>query len=259
MKLLVLVKQVPDTATDRHLDAESGRVDRASSDAVLDEINEKAVEAALQLREAHPGSSVTVLTMGPERAAEAIRRALAMGADDGIHLIDDRLAGADTATTSHALAGVLKELSFDLVIAGNESTDGRMGAVPAMIAEILGLPHATFLQHFEVTNRLVKGQRPHHGGYLEIEAALPAIVSVTEQAADARFPNFRGIMAAKKKPLKTLTLSDAGGPRQADAGDGTCRILRVSPRPARTGGEKFTDDGTGAARIASFLTEAKLI
>jgi electron transfer flavoprotein beta subunit len=212
MKILVLVKQVPETAADRHLNLDTGRVDRTTSDPVLDEINEKAVEAALQLRETHPGSSITVLTMGPERAAEAIRRALAMGADDGMHLVDDRLAGADAAQTSHALAGVIKEIPFDLIIAGNESTDGRMGAIPAMVAEILRVPHATFLQRIDVTERHVTGQRPHHGGYLEIEAALPAVVSVTEQAAEARFPNFRGIMAAKKKPLQTVGLTDPCGP-----------------------------------------------
>ncbi|MEO7147941.1 MAG: electron transfer flavoprotein subunit beta/FixA family protein [Terrimesophilobacter sp.] len=259
MKIAVLVKEVPDTWGDRQIDATTKRVDR-SGDVVIDEINEKAVEAALLVKEANPDTQVTAVTMGPANAQDAIRKALAMGADAGIHIIDDALAGSDALQTSAALAAALGSREFDLVIAGNESTDGRTAAVPAMLAERLGLAQATFLRTLDVTDGVVSGERMTEGGHAEIRAKLPALVSVTEQIAEARFPNFKGIMAAKKKPVEKLALSDLGLDAATAGGENSFSVVKdVAPRPPREGGTIIKDDGTGAQQLADFLASAKLI
>jgi electron transfer flavoprotein beta subunit len=259
MKIAVLVKEVPDTWGDRSIDTVTKRVVRGK-DLVIDEINEKAVEAALLVKESNAGSTLTVVTMGPKSALDALRKGLAMGADDGIHLIDDGLAGSDAVQTSAALAAALAPRGFDLVVAGNESTDGRTAAVPAMLAERLGVAQLTFLRSLTVTGSEVSGERLTEGGHLEVSAALPALVSVTEQIADARYPNFKGLMAAKKKPVETLTVSDLGIASADIGGANSWSIVEtVTPRPPREGGTVITDDGTAGTQIADYLASAKLI
>ena len=264
MKIAVLVKEVPDTWGDRRIDPATKRVDR-DGEVVIDEINEKAVEAALLVKEANSGSEVTVVTMGPANAQDAIRKSLAMGADVGIHVIDDGLAGSDAMQTSAALAAVLGSRGFDLVITGNESTDGRTAAVPAMLAERLGLAQLTFLRTLEVSDGTVSGERMTDEGHVEVRASLPALVSVTEQIAEARYPNFKGILAAKKKPVEKLALADLGlGDLRLAAGEtggeGSWSVVEtVTARPPRTGGTIVKDDGTGGTQIADFLAAAKLI
>jgi electron transfer flavoprotein beta subunit len=259
MKIAVLVKEVPDTWGDRGIDTVTKRVVRGK-DLVIDEINEKAVEAALLVKESNAGSTLTVVTMGPKSALDALRKGLAMGADDGIHLIDDGLAGSDAVQTSAALAAALAPRGFDLVVAGNESTDGRTAAVPAMLAERLGVAQLTFLRSLTVTGSEVSGERLTEGGHLEVSAALPALVSVTEQIADARYPNFKGLMAAKKKPVETLTVSDLGIASADIGGANSWSIVEtVTPRPPREGGTVITDDGTAGTQIADYLASAKLI
>ncbi len=258
MKIAVLVKEVPDTWSDRRIDPATKRVDR-SGDVVIDEINEKAVEVALQTKESG-GGEVTAVTMGPKNALDAVRKALAMGADAGIHIIDDALGGSDAVQTSAALAAALGSRGFDLIIAGNESTDGRTASIPAMLAERLGMAQATFLRTLSVADGAVSGERMTEDGHVEITATLPAVVSVTEQIAEARFPNFKGIMAAKKKPVEVLTLSDLG----IDAGDAGGAnswsvVDTVTVKPPREGGTVIKDDGTAGQQLADYLASAKLI
>ena len=259
MKIAVLVKEVPDTWGERRLDPSTKRVDR-SSDAVVDEVDEKAVEIALQLQAAHAGSTVTVVTMGPKRALDSLRKGLAMGADSAIHLVDDGLAGSDAVQTSAALAAALAPRGFDLVIAGNESTDGRTAAVPAMLAERLGVTQLTALRTLNVSGSTVSGERVTDDGYVDVEASLPAVVSVNEQIAEARYPSFKGIMGAKKKPVEVLGLGDLGlAAGDTGAANSWSVVHDVTARPARTGGTIVTDDGTAATQLADYLAAAKLI
>jgi len=258
MNIVVLVKQVPDTWADRSLRAD-GRVDRDAVAPVTDEITERAVETALQLRELH-GGSVTVLTMGPARAVDALRKGLAMGADAAIHVSDESLAGSDALQTSAALAAALRTVEVDLVIAGTESTDGRTGAIPAMLAERLALPQLTFLSSVTVSDGVVSGIRSVENGTLEVRAGLPAVISITEQAPEPRFPNFKGIMAAKKKPMTVLTVADLALEVGEVGGDASwSRVANVTPRPARAAGTVITDDGTAGAQLVDFLAGAQLI
>ena len=259
MKIAVLVKEVPDTWSDRHIDPATKRVDR-SSDVVVDEVDEKAVEIALQLQAANVGSTVTVVTMGPKGALDSLRKGLAMGADAAIHVVDDRLVGSDAVQTSAALAAALAPRGFDLVIAGNESTDGRTGAVPAMLAERLGMAQLTAVRTLSVSETTVSGERVTGDGYLDVETTLPAVVSVNEQIAEARYPSFKGIMTAKKKPVEVLTIADLGlASGDTGAANSWSVVHEVTARPPRTGGTIITDDGTAATQLADYLAAAKLI
>ncbi|CAN5156180.1 electron transfer flavoprotein subunit beta/FixA family protein [soil metagenome] len=259
MKIAVLVKEVPDTWGARRIDAATQRVDR-SGDEVIDEITEKAIEAALQVKEANSGSEVTVVTMGPSGAIDSIRKALAMGADSGIHLVDDGFVGSDAMQTSAALAAALGSRGFDLVIAGNESTDGRTAAVPAMLAERLGFAQLTFLRTLNVSGTTVTGERMTDDGHVDVTAELPAVVSVTEQIAEARYPNFKGIMSAKKKPVENVGVADLGLAAEEVGGANSWSVVdTVVARPVRAGGTIITDDGTAGTKLAEYLANAKLI
>ena len=259
MKIVVCIKQVPDSWADKKLAPADSTLDRASADRVLNELDEYAVEAALQLAEAH-GGEVTVLTMGPEEAAEAIRRALSMGADAGIHLVDDALHGTDAIGTSYALATILAAREFDLVLFGSESTDARMSVVPAMVAERLGLPQLTFAGKVEVDGTTARIQRVTDYGYDEVEATLPAVVSVVEKANEPRYPSFKGIMAAKKKPVEKLSLSDAGlDAGQVGLGQAWSLVDSFAARPPREKGTVVEDGGNGGVAIAEYLSAQKFI
>ena len=259
MKIAVLVKEVPDTWEDRVIDPGTKRVARSGA-VVTDEISEKAVEAALLVKAANHGSEVTVVTMGPAHAIDTIRKCLAMGADNAIHILDDALAGSDLIQTSAALSAAIAPHDFDLVIAGNESTDGRAGVVPAMIAERLGFAQLTFLRSLEVTGGLASGERVTSERHDRVTASLPAVVSVTEQIAEARYPNFKGIMAAKKKPVQTVSASDLGLLSDTVGGANSSSVVdSVTPRPQRSSGVIVTDDGTAALQLIDYLSAAKLI
>jgi electron transfer flavoprotein beta subunit len=260
--IVVLIKQVPDTWSERKLTDGDFTLDREAADAVLDEINERAVEEALLIKEREGGdSTVTVLTAGPERATEAIRKALSMGADKAVHLKDDGLHGSDVVQTGWALARALGAIEgTDLVIAGNEATDGVGGAVPAVIAEYLGLPQLTHLRKLNIEGGKVTGERETDEGQSGLEASLPAVVSVNEKINEPRFPSFKGIMAAKKKEVTVLTLAEIGV--EADevgvANAGT-KVLSSTPKPPKTAGEKVTDEGEGGTKVAEYLVSQKLI
>jgi len=262
MNIVVLIKQVPDTWSERKLSGDDYTLDRDAADAVLDEINERAVEAALQLKEAQGGdSAVTVVCMGPDRATDAIRKALSMGADKAVHLKDDALHGSDAIQTARALAKAIATVGgFDLVIAGDESTDGGMGSVPAMLAELLDLPQLTYARKLDADGSSATIVRETDEGLTTATAPLPAVVSVSEKINEPRYPSFKGIMAAKKKPVSTLTLADigidAGEVGLANAGSS---VLEAAPRPPRSAGQRVDDEGDGGTKIAEYLIAQKLI
>ncbi len=263
--IVVLIKQVPDTWSERKLTDADFTLDREAADAVLDEINERAVEEALQIREKEAADgvegSVTVLTAGPERASEAIRKALSMGADKAVHLKDDGMHGSDVIQTGWALSRALGTIEgTELVIAGNEATDGVGGAVPAIVAEYLGLPQLTHLRKLSVEGGKVTGERETDEGVFTLEASLPAVVSVTENINEPRFPSFKGIMAAKKKEVTVLTLAEIGveGDEVGLANAGST-VLASTAKPSKTAGEKVADEGEGGNQIVQYLVAEKII
>lgn len=257
MRIIVLVKEVPDTYGDRFLDLETGLADRAAGERVPDEIGERALEAAIAYAEGHPETEVVALSMGPESAAATLRKALAAGASSAVHVLDDALLGADLGLTAEVLAAAARRIGFDLVLAGNASTDGSGGVVPAMVAELLGVPQLTNLDAVELADGAVSGRRASDGGILDVTAPLPAVASVTEQLPDPRLPNFKGIMAAKKKPFETLSLAELGVEASLDAPRSI--MLSVAQRPARAAGEKIVDAGDAGEKIAEFLVKNHLV
>jgi electron transfer flavoprotein beta subunit len=260
MNIVVLIKQVPDTWSERTLASADHTLDRGSADVVLDEINERAVEEALKIKEAG-GGEVTVVTMGPTRATDAIRKALSMGADKAVHRSDEGLHGSCAIQTARALAKVIGTLGdVDLVLAGNEATDGTLGAIPAMVADVLGLPELTHARTVTVEGRTVTVERETDDAITVLQADLPAVVSVHEKINEPRYPSFKGIMAAKKKPVSTLSLADAGI-ASGDVGlaNATSRVTESTPRPPRESGQVVTDEGDGAAKLAEYLIGQKLI
>lgn len=257
MKIVVLVKEVPDTYGKRRLNLETGLADRGASEAVVDEIGERALEAALTAAEGIEGASVLVLSVSPEGAASSIRKGLAMGAESAVQVVDEGLTGADLGLTAQVLAAALGREQCDAVIAGNASTDGSGGVIPAMIAELLDVPHLTNLSEVQFTDSTVSGTRVVEDGVQKVSAELPAVVSVTEALPEARFPNFKGIMAAKKKPFEVLSLTDLG----IDADDMTVPrsiMLSVAEEPPREAGVKITDEGDAGQKLADYLIENRL-
>ena len=251
MKIVVLMKQVPDTEDERLLDLETGILDRQANDNVADEITERALEVALSFRDANKGTQVVVLSVGPETAQQALRKGLQMGADSAVHVVDAMLAGADVVQTAHAVAAAVKHEGFDLIVAGNESTDGRGGVIPAMVSEILGVPLLGSLNEVVIAADSVSGERREESGTATVFANLPAIISVTERSADARFPNFKGIMTAKRKPLQEFDLETLNvSPESLRT---RSRVLHTAKRPARTAGVKIIDEGDAGVKLAEFL------
>lgn len=255
MKIAVCVKQVPDTWAEKKLSETDKTLDRESVDGVMNELDEYAVEEALLLTEAH-GGEVVAVSMGPDKAQETVRKALQMGAHSGIHIVDDGLKGSDAIGTAATLSKALADGGYDLIIFGSESTDARMSVVPAMVAEILEVPQLTFANKVEVDGSLVKIQRQTEYGYDEVEASIPAVVSVVEKINEPRYPSFKGIMAAKKKTIESLSAPDG-----ADAGLASARsvVEEFAARPPKAAGVKVEDDGTGGVKIAEYLSEQKFI
>lgn len=258
MKIVVLLKEVPDTYGDRTLNLETGLAERAGGNNVVDEIGERSLEVALTYADAHEGTEVTVLSMAPETATTSVRKGLAMGAASAVHIADPALVGADLGLTAEVLAAELRATGFDLVIAGNQSTDGSSGMLPVMLSELLEVPSLTNLATVEIGAQEVSGARTSDDSTMHVRTALPAVISITEALPDARFPNFKGIMAAKKKPLEVKTLADYG----INADDMTPArsiMLSISERPPRAAGVKITDEGDAAQKLAAFLAENRLV
>jgi electron transfer flavoprotein beta subunit len=259
MNIVVCVKYVPDATGDRTFDATDNTVDRVGVDGLLSELDEYAIEEALKITEASDGE-VTVLTMGPEQASDAIRKALQMGAHKGVHVSDDAIAGSDSVATSLVLAKAIEKLEYDLVICGLASTDGSMSVVPAMLAERLGVPQVTLVSEVTVDGSTITGRRDGDTATELVSASLPLVLSVTDQTNEPRYPSFKGIMAAKKKPVETWTLADLG----VDASEvgleaAWTRVTSYEARPPRTAGTIVSDEGDGGARLAAFLADKKFV
>ena len=259
LRIVVCVKYVPDATGDRRF-AEDNTTDRDSVDGLLSELDEYGVEQALKIAEASGDAEVTVLTVGPDDAKDALRKALSMGADKAVHVNDDDIHGTDVIGTSAILAKAIEKTGYDLVVCGMASTDGTMGVIPALLAERLGVPQVTLLSEVSVEGGTVKGRRDGDAATELLEASLPAVVSVTDQSGEARYPSFKGIMAAKKKPVQSYDLDDLG--IEADevglAGAWTA-VDSATARPARTAGTIVKDEGEGGKQLAEFLASQKFI
>jgi electron transfer flavoprotein beta subunit len=258
MNIAVCVKQVVDTEAEFKLDPASWRLDRSVS-CILNPYDEYAVEEALRIKEAQ-GGEVTVVCMGPETATDAVRKALAMGADKAVLVSDPALAGSDLQGTAYALAEALKTLGADLVVFGVRSTDGETGCVPAAVAERLGLPLLSTLAKVEIDGSKLTVHRETETGYVKLECPTPAVISVIKGINEPRFPSMKGIMTAKSKPVDAkdaAALSLDAGQIGLD-GAGTRVLSGRTPEP-RKAGEKLEDDGTGAAKIADYLASNKLV
>lgn len=259
MNIVVCVKHVPDAQGERGF-SEDNTTDRENVDGLLSELDEYAVESALKITEAE-GGEVTALTVGPAAALDAVKKALQMGADKAVHVSDEAIAGSDALATSLVLAEAIKKVGQpDLVLFGLASTDGGMSVVPAMVAERLGLPQVTQVSTLEVADGNVSGRRDSDVASETVVASLPAVVSVTDQINEPRYPSFKGIMAAKKKPVEEMSLSDLG----VDAGqvgldNASTKVLETTKRPPREQGEIVTDEGDGGKKLVEFLSGAKLI
>ncbi|NEC25170.1 electron transfer flavoprotein subunit beta/FixA family protein, partial [Streptomyces sp. SID8111] len=225
------------------------------------ELDEYAVEQALRISEnSDDDVEVTVLTVGPEDAKDALRKALSMGADKAIHVEDDDLHGTDAIGTSLVLAKAVEKAGYDLVLSGMASTDGAMGVVPALLAERLGVPQVTLLSEVSVADGTVKGRRDGDAASEQLEASLPAVVSVTDQSGEARYPSFKGIMAAKKKPVQSWDLSDLDIDEDEVGLDNAYTVVEsAAERPARTAGTIVKDEGEGGKQLAAFLAERKFV
>ncbi len=259
MNIVVCVKQVPDTGSERTLRQSDATLDRDASDALPNELDEYATEEGLRLTEAH-GGEVTILSVGPEKAAETIRKMLSMGADKAVHVTDPALHGSDALVTSEVIAAALRRIEFDLVILGSESTDARMGVMAAMLAERLGLPQLSYATKVETDGSAITINRLADYGYDTVEASLPAVLSVVEKINEPRYPSFKGIMAAKKKPVETLSLADLGlDPAQVGLDASGTEVASWAARPPRQAGTIVTDEGDGGAQAAEFLVARKFI
>ncbi|MET9274446.1 electron transfer flavoprotein subunit beta/FixA family protein [Kribbella sp. NPDC003557] len=260
MKIVVCAKFVPDATADRRFRSEDNTVDRAGVDGLLSELDEYAVETALTVKEAGD-AEVTVLTVGPEQAADAVKKGLQMGADAGVHVVDDAIHGSDAVATSLILSKALAKLEADLVVFGMGSTDGGMGVVPAMVSERLRLPAVTLGSEVTVDGQTVRIRRDGDTASETIEGTLPLVLSVSDQANEPRYPSFKGIMAAKKKPVETWSLADLElTPEQVGGSGAWTEVVEVTARPARTAGTIVTDeDGSGAAGLVEFLSTNKFL
>jgi electron transfer flavoprotein beta subunit len=261
MKVIVPVKRVPDTAGEKKIDDGTRTVDRDSVESVLCPVNEFAIEEAVRLKESQ-GAEVKVLLMGPESAQPVVRKALSYGLDAGLQLTDEALAGSDAIGTAKAIAKALEGEEFDLVIFGNQSTDARTCVVPAAVAEILGLPSLTYARHLEVDGDKVVVHREHEEGWDVVESKLPAVVSVVEAINEPRYPSFKGIMAAKSKPLDVKSAGDIGLDTSEVGQDAAWAVLTsFEPRPPKEAGTIVEDDGSGAtaSQLADWMASKKFV
>src|SRR5437764_5116683 len=259
MNIVVLVKQVPDSGAERELRSDDQTIDRSSANNVLNEMDEYAVEEALKRQEAH-GGEVTVLTMGPEQAVESIRKALQMGPDKAVHIVDDALHGSCAVATSKVLAAALRTLNPDLVLAGAESTDGRVQVMPQMLAERLGIAALTGARRLTVDGTSLTVERQTEEGYEVVTAATPAIVSAWDTINEPRYPSLQGISAAKKTAVQTLSLADLGiSADEVGFAGATSAVVESAKRPPRQAGTRTADSGEGGVQLVDFLAAERFV
>ena len=255
MDIVALVKYVPNPDGTPEMGADY-RLKREGVEGALDPGDEHAVEAALQLAEA-TGGEVTILSMGPEPATAAVRRALSMGAHKGVLITDDGLKGADSLVTARVLAAAIRRNPFDVVLTGVESTDGYTGTLPMAVAELLDVPNATFARHLEAKDGHLRVERQTENGYDVVETSTPALVSVTAGANEPRYPTLKGIMQAKQKPMETLSLADLS--LSGDESRASQEVMGVEPVPTKEAGEVIEDPAEAPAKVVDFLQKAKVI
>ncbi|HZS94415.1 MAG TPA: electron transfer flavoprotein subunit beta/FixA family protein [Chloroflexota bacterium] len=259
MNIVVCVKQVPETSAKKEITADF-RLNRPELEAVINPFDEYAIEESLRLKEQH-GGEVTVLTMGPESAEDTIRKALAMGADTGVLVTDPALEGTDAWGTAYVLGQALQRLRYDIVMTGMESTEARTGLVPAALAQQVALPALTYAQAVSLQDGKVRINRQIPGGYQEVEADLPVLISVVKGVNEPRYPSLKGIMAARRKEVRRFSLADLQiEPPSVGATGAREQVVAATPRAERTAGEKIS--GTPeeiAIRIADFLADQKFI
>ncbi|MBI3966820.1 MAG: electron transfer flavoprotein subunit beta/FixA family protein [Chloroflexi bacterium] len=259
MNVFVCVKQIPDPSVGNQFDLATKRLKREGVEAILDNSDEYGVEAGLQLVEKH-GGSVAVISMGPDRAKEAIRKSLAMGVERGVLLSDPALAGSDVLGTAKALAAALKQEQFDVVICSTESTDASTGLLPGHLAELLGVPLLSYARTVEVDGNKIRTQRQTESGYQVIEADLPVVMSVTWAIAEPRYPSLKGIMTAKRKEITELNVGALGiDPSEVGEAGAREKVLTIVRPEERKSGEMVTDEGEGGKQIADFLQRQRLI
>lgn len=263
MRIICPIKRVPDTAATKHLDPADHTVDRGRSDPVLNANDEWAIEEALQVAERTQDTEIVALCMGPDEASTTIRKALSYGLDGAIHVVDPAVAGSDAVATARVLAAALADEPFDAIIMGNQSSDARTMLVPAMLAEFLGVPALTYVKDLQVDGDVFIARRETSAGYVEVRATGPVVISVVEAINEPRYPTFKGIMAAKRKPVVQRDLAaldiDAG---EVGLKGSRTTIVEVTPRPAKEAGRTVTDDGSGevgAAALADWLVEQKIL
>lgn len=258
MNIVVCVKQIPDPATPGALDGSTNALKREGK-LILDESDGYGVEMALQLAAANGGGDVSIVSMAPNGEVSGMRTALAMGAAKGMLVSDPALAGSDALTTAKVLAAAIKKMgSADLIIAATESSDGYTGTVPEQLAEVMGLPSVTFAKKVEINGSTLKADRQTESGYDEVECPLPAVISVTAGVVEPRYPSFKGIMAAKSKPIDTVTAGDLGVTATGWAGAGQ-KVVQVAQAEARKAGEIVEDDGNAFNKIVAYLENLKVI
>ena len=261
MRIICPVKRVPDTAGEKRIDSDTLTVDRDSVESVLCPVNEFSIEEAMRLKESQ-GAEVTVLLMGPESAQSTVRKALSYGLDGAIQITDDEIAGSDALGTARVIAKALEAVEWDVALFGNQSTDARTCLVPAAVAELLGVPSLTYARHLEIDGDSVTVHREHEEGWDVVSSTLPAVVSVVEAINDPRYPSFKGIMAAKSKPLDVASLADLGvAPEEVGANAATATMYEFAERPPKPAGTIIEDDGSGsaAAQLADWLAERKFV
>lgn len=263
MRIVTFVKYVPDATGDRTFESDN-TVDR-SVDGLLSELDEYAVEEALQIIDGDKKSDLIALTVGPDDAKDAVKKSLQMGATKGVHVNDDALAGSDALATSKVLAAALKKIGeedgpVDLVITGFASTDAGMSVVPAQVAELAGLPAVTQVSELSVDGDAVKGRRDGDTSSQHLSAGLPALVAVTDQINEPRYPSFKGILGAKKKKIDVYDLEDLGvDAAEVGAAGAATEVTELNERPPRTAGEIITDEGDGGTKLVEWLAAKKLV
>lgn len=257
MNIVVCVKQIPDPAAPQSLDG-AHNLDR-SGKLILDEADTYGVEMGLQLVDKAGTGEVTVVSMGSGTDVAGLRNALAMGAAKAVIVSDDALRGTDALGTAKVLAAVIGRINPDLVLCATESSDGYTGTTPVQVAELLGLPSITFAKSVTIDGATVKVDRQTESGYDEVTAPLPALVTVTAGVVEPRYASFKGIMAAKSKPLEVLSIADLGLGEVTGSSGARQEITEVVAAEARTAGEKYVDEGDGADKIVAFLESIKVL